>query len=62
MGFDPQTEDKPLVNVNKRTTKVNLGVVIGVLVFLVVAAFVLIKFARSPGETRNEMHEEKVEP
>jgi hypothetical protein len=62
MGFDPETEDKPLVDVKKRTTKVNLAVVIGVLVFFVIAATVLIKFARSPGETRDEMHEENVEP
>lgn len=62
MGFDPQNKDQPLVDVGKRTTKVNLAVVIGVVVFFVVAAIVMFTFMRSPGETRNEMHEENVEP
>lgn len=45
MGFDPQTSDKPLVNVQKRTTKVNLGVVAGVLVFLVLAVLYVVRIA-----------------
>jgi flagellar basal body-associated protein FliL len=36
MGFEPQTAGKPLVNVHKRTTKVNIGIAIGVVVFLIV--------------------------
>jgi large-conductance mechanosensitive channel len=62
MGFDPQNEDQPLVDVGKRTTKVNVGVVVGVVVFLLIAAIVMFIFVRSPAETRNEMHEENVEP
>ena len=42
MGFEPQTANKPLVDVHKRTTKVNLGVVIGVILFLVVGLAVAI--------------------
>ncbi len=62
MGFDPQTGDKPLMEVHKKTTKVNLAVVIGVVLFFVIAAAVMFKFMRSPDETRNEMHEESVRP
>lgn len=42
MGFEPQTADKPLVNVHKRTTKVNIIMAIGVAVFLLIGVcFVL---------------------
>jgi hypothetical protein len=34
MGFDPQNADTPIVNVHKRTTKVNLSVATAVVVFL----------------------------
>ncbi len=36
MGFDPQTAGKPLVNPRRWTTKVNLVIVLGVIVFLVI--------------------------
>ena len=42
MGFDPQTSDKPLVDVNKRTTKVNLSVAVGVIVFLIFGICVVV--------------------
>ena len=35
MGFEPQTAGQPIVNVHKRTTKVNLSMAVGVIVFLV---------------------------
>ena len=38
MGFDPQTAGLPLVNVRKRTTKVNIFMAAAVLVFLVLGA------------------------
>ena len=41
MGFDPQTAGQPLVNVRKRTTKVNLFMAAAVLVFFVLGAFVI---------------------
>jgi len=42
MGFEPQTSGQPLVNVHKRTTKVNITMAIGVLVFLLIGiAFVM---------------------
>jgi len=46
MGFDPQTADKPLVNVHKRTTKVNLAVVIAVLLFLVIGVLYAVRVIR----------------
>jgi len=36
MGFEPQTSGQPLVNVHKRTTKVNISMVIAVAVFLLI--------------------------
>jgi hypothetical protein len=39
MGFDPQTADKPIVDVKKDTTKVNLVMVVAVVIFLLAAAF-----------------------
>ena len=36
MGFDPQTAGQPLVNVHKRTTKVNIIMAISVVVFLLI--------------------------
>ena len=36
MGFDPQTANLPLVNVHKRTTKVNIFMAIAVVVFLLI--------------------------
>lgn len=36
MGFEPQTAGQPLVNVHKRTTKVNITMAISVVVFLVI--------------------------
>ena len=42
MGFEPQTAGQPLVNVHKRTTKVNIVMAIGVVVFLLIGiAFVI---------------------
>jgi len=36
MGFEPQIAGQPLVNVRKRTTKVNIIIAISVVVFLVI--------------------------
>ena len=52
MAFEPQTASKPLVDVHKRTTKVNIGVVIGVVLFLVVGIAVAIWATRK--EARGE--------
>ena len=39
MGFD-KNSPQPLVQPQKRTTKVNIGMVIGILVFFVIGAFI----------------------
>lgn len=49
MGFD-QNSDLPLIQPRKRTTKVNIGMVIGVLLFFVIGGVVLAWFYRNPEE------------
>lgn len=48
MGFDPQNAEQPLVNPHKRTTQVNIGVAIGVLVFILLSSLYLVHKARHP--------------
>lgn len=47
MSFD-QYSDLPLIQPKKRTTKVNFGIVIGVVLFLVVSFAALLWYARNP--------------
>ncbi len=42
MGFEPQTAGQPLVNVHKRTTKVNITMAIAVAVFLLIGAAIML--------------------
>jgi hypothetical protein len=42
MGFEPQTVNQPLVNVHKRTTKVNFAVAIGVAIFFAVGIALMV--------------------
>ncbi len=42
MGFEPQTSGQPLVNVHKRTTKVNISMAIGVAIFFVLGVIAVI--------------------
>jgi hypothetical protein len=42
MGFEPQTANQPLVNVHKKTTKVNFAVAIGVAVFFAVGIALMV--------------------
>jgi hypothetical protein len=62
MGFDPQTEDKPLVNVQRRTTKVNMAIIAGVAIFLIAMIAVALSIGGSSAETRQDFHEEAVQP
>lgn len=62
MGFDPQNKEQPLVDPQKRTTKVNIAQVVAVIVFLVLTTAIMIAFISRPEETRNEVHEENVAP
>jgi hypothetical protein len=46
MGFDSQTTGQPLVNVRKRTTKVNLAIVVSVLVFVVIGVLYAVRVSK----------------
>jgi hypothetical protein len=59
MGFEPQTADKPLVDVHKRTTKVNFSVAIGVVLFLLVGICVVVWAVKK--ESRGEPVKTQVE-
>jgi uncharacterized membrane protein YqjE len=59
MGFEPQTANKPLVDVKKRTTKVNITMAIGVAVFLLLGAIVVIWATKR--EERGEPVKQQVE-
>ena len=56
MGFEPQTAGQPLVNARKRTTKVNLVIVISVFAFLIIGIVYAVGIARKSanGETVRE--------
>lgn len=57
MGFD-QNDPKPAtLTTHKKTTKVNIGVVIGVLLFFAVAAAVWLWVGFNQRENSNRLHE-----
>jgi len=45
MSIDKNSSGLPEVNIHKRTTKVNLGVIVGVLVFLVITISMVFWFS-----------------
>jgi hypothetical protein len=47
MGFDANSEGQPLVNVRKKTTQVNLWLAVGVAVFFLLSAIVVVHHSRS---------------
>ena len=57
-----QEREEKVVNVSKRTTKVNIGMVIGVVLFFVVCAVMVAWIWRHPRETTNSVHEEVKHP
>ncbi|MDB6168809.1 MAG: hypothetical protein JWM88_1673 [Verrucomicrobia bacterium] len=50
MGFD-KNDTVPSVNPKKRTTKVNFGVIIGVILFFAVSAAAIFFFKANPEKT-----------
>ena len=52
MAFDRNSEGKPLVDVEKRTTQVNIWIVIGVAIFLLIIAGLFIHERRHPAQTQ----------
>ena len=59
MGFEPQTANQPIVDVHKRTTKVNFTLAIGVVVFLLIGILFVAWAARK--EARGEAVKQPVE-
>jgi len=50
VSFDTDSPDQ-MVDPKKRTTKVNLGLVLGVLAFFIVGAFAMCSVERDPPQT-----------
>lgn len=50
MGFD-QDDQRPIMNVHKRTTKVNLWMVVGVLLFFVAGGLLIWLYVQRHGST-----------
>jgi hypothetical protein len=46
MGFDSQTDGRPLINVRKRTTKVNFAIVVSVVVFVVIGVLYAVRVSK----------------
>lgn len=57
MDREQNPELKPGVDVHKRTTKVNIGVVLGVMAFLIVTFVAVIWYQRHPSRTVEEQHD-----
>ncbi|HWA86303.1 MAG TPA: hypothetical protein VG710_08790 [Opitutus sp.] len=53
MGFD-KDDPRPLINVNKRTTRVNLWMVVSVIVFFIVAGIVVWALWLHPAASMHE--------
>jgi len=62
MGFDDNSAGQPLVNVHKKTTQVNLWMVVGVIVFFVVSASVLFSVSRRHGPDESNPPEAQATP
>lgn len=58
MAFD-QSSNLPLIQPKKRTTKVNFGIVAGVLIFLAITISVVVWFANNPQQPALDEHAEK---
>ena len=46
MGFDKNSEGKPVVQVEKRTTKVNISMIVGVVLFFILGALGMARLHR----------------
>jgi hypothetical protein len=50
MGFDSESAGQPIVNVHKRTTKVNFAVAIAVAIFFLLAIAYVLRVAHKDAE------------
>lgn len=58
MDERPQNPDlKPQLNVHRRTTQVNIALVVGVLLFLLGTLIVVFVFERNAPEVRNDQYQ-----
>ena len=55
MGFDENSRGQPLVNVHKKTTQVNIWMVVGVALFALVAVILIVNLSRRHGP--DEVHQ-----
>lgn len=49
MSIDKESTGMPEIDLHRRTTKVNLAMIVGVVVFFVIVAGVILWFIRTPG-------------
>jgi hypothetical protein len=49
MSIDKESTGMPEIDVHRRTTKVNLATILGIIVFFVIAAFAILWAARRYG-------------
>jgi hypothetical protein len=63
MGFDANSAGQPIVNVHKKTTQVNLWMVVCVVVFFLISAAAVIWLSqRHSTEDRPSAPEERAQP
>ena len=63
MGFDADSAGQPIVNVHKKTTQVNLWMVVGVVVFFLISAGVVVWLSqRHTTDERPNAPEERAQP
>lgn len=53
MAIDKESSGRPEVDLGRRTTKVNLAIIVGALVFFIITFAVVIFFARNSDRTKN---------
>ncbi|HWA11427.1 MAG TPA: hypothetical protein VG838_18450 [Opitutaceae bacterium] len=58
MAFD-QNSDLPVVNPHKKTTQVNIWMIVAVLVFFGICGLVYFQFARHRSETVNQVRNQQ---
>jgi len=54
MAFDKQTAGQPIIQPEKRTTQVNVWVVVGVAVFLLLGALALVHVYHNPPQDTHD--------
>lgn len=58
MAFDHNSEGKPLVDVEKRTTQVNIWIAIGVAVFILIVTGFFVHYRKHPAQTERNVSQD----